>query len=116
VSVLDAVTVDLPPTPTYSRREAQWVPADEPGEGWLTIRLWKGRRAGSRVERDLYDVQPDGPRAWLLLNVEDPSQPDIYRVCVDPRERDPCTCKASMCGLSCKHYDSVKALISEGLL
>lgn len=118
--LLDKVTVDLEPTATYARREAAWIPGAEPGEGVLEVWQWRGRRAGSKVEFDRYEVQPDEPigvygRAFLLLNTTDPEQPDVYRCVVGPNPT--CTCKAGLCRVDvCKHRDALAALINDGVL
>jgi hypothetical protein len=116
MSVLNAVTVDLCRTRTHARREATFYPGDRPGEGTVVIRLWKGKRAGSKCETDHYEIQPDGRLAWLWLNVFDASQPDVYRVDLDPRAKHGCTCRGFLRGRSCKHFDTTRALTREGEL
>lgn len=119
MSVLDAITIDLEPSATYGRREASWVPLG-PGEGYLTIRLWRGKRAGSKMESDVYSVMEEAEapgvpgRSFLLLNTTDGDQPDVYRCRTGPYAA--CTCKAGLCGFKCKHCDSLTALISEEVL
>ena len=113
--VLDAVTVDLPPTPTYPRREATWVPGDIPGDGTLIVRLWRGKRPGSRCESAAYLVEADEPighygRGWLLCTEDG----EVYRTVVGPYPS--CTCKAGLCGLGCKHADALRGLIAGGVL
>lgn len=117
--ILDATTIDLPPTLTYRRREATLIPGDRPGEFHLTIRLWKGRRAGSRMEEDTYAVEEEDSvgvpgRSFLLVNLTDDSQPDAYRCVVGGRDTH-CTCTAGQCRVpaGCKHRDSLAALIEE---
>lgn len=118
MSVLDKIGGELPATLTYARREWDWVPTAE-GEGILTIRLWKGKRAGSKCEIDSYQVQEeDSPgcrgRSFLILNLTDPDQPDVYR-CVVGGPYQHCTCTAGSVKRieSCKHRDSIKAMLPE---
>ena len=118
-SILDAVTLDLPPTATYGRRECTFYPGER-GECLLVIRLWKGTRAGSKMERDAYSVMEGEPvgtmgRLFLVLNTTDPEQPDVYETVVGPVPH--CTCQAGRCKApSCKHVDSLTALVKEELL
>jgi hypothetical protein len=120
MSILDAVTIDLPPTATYARREVFWIPGDEPGEGTLTIRLWKGRRGGSRCDADRYQIQEEacaypGCRSFLILNETDDTQEDVYRCRVGAMPG--CSCKAGLVHRhECKHVAAVAALTEEGLL
>lgn len=104
---------ELEPTPAYAVREFAWVPTVV-GEGVLTIRL--RRTEGAQEEADVYAVQrqvppEEGVSEYLLLNVTDPEQPDCYRVQLGPRG-DTCTCKAAKCGLTCKHRDAVRHILT----
>lgn len=109
----------LPPTATYPERGWRWR-RDPTGAvaGWLTILV----RRGTRVERDTYAVEPvenvsRRVRAFLLLNVTDPAQADVYAVVIGGPRGDECTCKAAACGVpNCKHRDAVKDLIAKGHL
>ncbi len=98
----------------------EWIPGDVPGEGHAIISQWKGRRAGSILERDLYQVveTPAGPgfigREFLWLNRGDAEQPDVYKVILTPHGHTTCTCRAGNCKAPCcKHSDAVKLLIQE---
>lgn len=121
--VLDMLCLDLPPTATYARRMAVWLPAD-PSEGdgrlgSLTVVLQRSRKAGAVVESDTYAVVADSPplnqmgEAYLLLNETDPDQPDVYKV-VAGGPQPSCTCKAGLCRLPCKHKDAIRAVIDAG--
>lgn len=113
------VILDLGPTAVYARREAAWVPG-KAGEGVLTITLWKGMRAGSKSERDVYQVQETDcvgrmGRSFLLLNVFDTDQPDVYAATVGPTCG--CTCRAGLVArFECKHVSACKRLTQEGRL
>ena len=122
ISILDALDWhDLDPTPSYPRREYQYIPGRVPGDsrdGTLTIRLSKGKRAGSMWEEDTYGVeegQPVGPpypgRVFLLVNLTDPTQPDVYEVLISASDerRDRCTCLAFVGQRHrCKHADALR--------
>lgn len=119
MSVLDKVTFDLGETRTYSRRMLEWIPGDVRGEGHAIVSQWKGMRAGSILERDLYQVveTQERPfamaREFLWLNRGDATQEDVYRVLVTPHGTT-CTCRAGKCKAPCcKHSDSVLLLIRE---
>ena len=104
---------ELEPTPAYAHREFAWVPTVV-GEGVLTIRL--RRTEGSAEEADVYAVRrqvppEEGVSEFLLLNVTDPEQPDIYKVQFGPRGNT-CNCKAGRCGLECKHRDAVQQILT----
>lgn len=122
MDLLDTTTIDLEPTRTYARREAQWFGKDRDGFAGVIIRLWHGRRAGSRmVERDLYEVVEVDPdpgvicRQFVFLNRTDPAQQLPYKVRIG-RESS-CSCDAGRCRVAlCKHRCSVRAAIAEGLL
>lgn len=103
--VLDYVTADLPPTRTYGRRSYCWVPADPTHPNWdgrlgnLTIRLQHARSGWGRdIELDTYSVIEQPPsqfvmgRDFLLLNLTDQEQQDVYEVRIGPVED--CTCIA----------------------
>ena len=116
--ILDKIGGDLQPTLTYARREWEWVPTGD-GDGVLTIRLWKGERAGSKCESDTYQVQEEHSpgcrgRSFLLLNLTDESQSDVYR-CVVGGPYQHCTCTAGSVKRieSCKHRDALKAMLAE---
>ncbi len=128
MSILDKVTYELEPTRTYSRRLLEWIPSNVPGEGHLIISQWKGRRAGSILERDLYQIvetqEPVGRmgRSFLWLNVSDSGQDDVYRVVIGPG-LPTCTCTAAKCKVpgyvdfsGCKHRDATRKLMDEGEL
>lgn len=127
-SILDALDWHgLPATPSYPRREYQYVPGRVSGDsrdGTLTIRLSKGKRAGSMWEEDTYGVEegrsvgaPNPGRVFLLLNLTDPEQPDVYEVLISAADerRDRCTCLAFVGQRRrCKHIDSLRAITTEG--
>jgi hypothetical protein len=121
-SILDALDWhELQPTASYPRREYQWVPGKarhDDRDGTLTIRLAKGKRAGSVWDQDRYGVQAEdaGPgwRMFLLRNDGDDEQPDVYRVTIGDRG-DACTCDAGRAKKRCKHLDSVADLLAEQL-
>jgi hypothetical protein len=120
MSVLDAVTIDLPRTRTHARREATFYPGDRPGEGTVVIRLWKGKRAGSKCESDRYEFEEEpcaypSCRSFLILNTTDADQPDVYRCRVGAYPA--CTCRAGLVNrYECKHKAALAALVREGEL
>jgi hypothetical protein len=130
-------TGELPPTATYAVREWRWVPADPGAEvlGELTIVLQRharnGRAKPTAVESDTYAVQHDTPpvggpgRAYLLLNLTDPDQADVYRVVIGPYPSgDTCSCPAGRVDLgrkrraagelTCKHRSPIRQIIEQG--
>jgi hypothetical protein len=115
-SVLDKTFFELDSSPTYARREVEFIPLPGRGEGLLTIRQWKGQRTGSKSESDTYQIQEEDAigvmgRAFLLLNVSDDEQPDVYRCIVGPEMH--CTCTAgSVKKYSCKHKDALSKLVA----
>lgn len=123
IAALHALTLDLGPTLTYSHRHCVWLPGDPHGDGrvgTLTIVLRHGR-AGSKVESDTYAVEEETPaigvmgRSFLLLNLTDDTQADVYRTTVG-HPVDTCSCTAGQCRVpsGCKHRDAVRAVIAEG--
>lgn len=127
MNVLDSVTIDLPPTRTYRRREAQWFGKDANGFAGVILRLWHGRRAGSRmVERDLYQVVEEQPdpgvicRQFRFLNRTDPDQEFPYKVRIGLNHS--CTCDAGRAKVpgeaghtdGCKHRDALRAALDSG--
>lgn len=120
-------TLALPPTKTYARREAIFLPAfgDCDGRlGSLTILLC-GKR--TRFEGDRYIVAPGvsapGHRQYLLANQSDPKADEIYTVTIGRTPAlDDCTCRAGQTigGFSthdrCKHMASLRALLDEGVI
>jgi hypothetical protein len=119
-AILDSEIIDLPATRSYKRRELVYTPGDRPGEGTAVLTLWKGLRAGSTPERDTYRIEEEDAvgvmgRSFLVLNVHDDEQPDVYRTTVGPVSL--CTCKAGLCKVpTCKHRDALAAAIAAGLL
>ena len=136
MSVLDMMTGELPPTATYQRRDWVWIPAS-PGDhedgrlGTLTIVLQRSRRAGAKQDSDTYAVEADTEplnqmgKAYLLCNLTDPDQPDVYKVTLAPHPSgDACSCKAGSVDLGrkrkatgelcCKHKCALRAMIAEG--
>jgi hypothetical protein len=119
-SVLDMLTNELPPTATHARRAYIWQP-DGPGAGVLTTTLQRSRRAGAKQDVDTYSVQEHmghgmPGRVFLLLNLTDPGQPDVYETFVadDPRLSG-CSCKAGSCRVPvCKHRDALADIIDLG--
>jgi hypothetical protein len=122
VQILDALNLDLLPTPTYAHRAIVWVPGgDDARDGSLTIRLQPGRRCGGKVEMDTYAVQrePIPAAGWWrfqLANETDPDAAEIYETTIAPAEAgDTCTCKAGQCKqYRCKHEDSLRRLVEYG--
>lgn len=126
--VLDAICLEMPPTATYGRRALLWVPVDHTHPAWdgrcgtLTIKLQHAKyRAGANVELDTYAVeeQPEQPglpgRSFLVLNLTDPEQEDVYEVCLGPVNL--CKCKAGKCRVpDCKHRSALAAVIEFGEL
>lgn len=112
---------DLPPTKTYKWRHFRWVPAGplirrfNPGTlGTLVIQLSKSL-TGKRIETDTYSMQEEPNlgkygRQFLLLNMTDPTQQDVYHVVIGPMPR--CTCDAGRAKLRCKHLDSIQTLLA----
>jgi hypothetical protein len=128
-SILVMIQEELPPTATYARRSFMWLPGDGAGpdhrDGTLTITLQKGRRAGSKIERDTYAVErvaQDGSNreGFYLVNLTDPEQEDVYQ-CRPAGAVHPgyvsCTCTAGNCKVpNCKHRDALAKLIELGAL
>ena len=133
-NLLDAVTVPMGGTKSYTRREVQWFPFDENGEAGLIIRLWhdgvcrRGRRRGcSYVESGLYIVAREDPpvgqpgKLFAVHKVDPPPEPGEegpYRTflgaCGLPCR---CTCKAGRCmAESDRHVDALLRLQEEGLV
>lgn len=127
MDILTSTMIDLPATRTYKRRECQWFGVDENGFAGVILRLWAGKRAGSKlVERDLYQVvEADPPvgvmaRAFVFLNVTDPTQKFPYKVLVG--QNNSCTCDAGRAkvpgdgerSMGCKHRDATVAAIEMG--
>lgn len=117
--ILDKIGGDLAPTATYARRSWEFIPGD-PGEGLLTIILHKGKRAGCKVEVDTYQIQEQPAvgsmgREFLLLNIGDEGQPDVYR-CLVGGLHEHCTCTAGNCRVAsgCKHRHALAAVIEDG--
>lgn len=109
----------LPPTATYADRRILWLPASpEDADGRLgTLVVVLTHRRGGRVERDRYAVEEEGPavgvlgRSFLLLNLDDPDQDDVYRVAIGyPVDR--CSCTAGCVKrYGCKHSAGLRELI-----
>jgi hypothetical protein len=113
------ISVDLGPTAAYKSRKASWVAFTDPRADYDGILTLTVRRSPGVVDTDSYAVQeqreqPFAPwREFLLLNLTDSAQPDVYRTCVGPRGVS-CTCKASQCKLACKHTGAIVAIIDAG--
>lgn len=132
MSVLDMLSGDLKPTATYARRWWHWRPGDDAAtgvecDGVLTIGMAKGRRAGSKIEEDHYAVQEldcigRPGRSFLLLNLFDSDQPDVYQATLYADGVTNCTCTAGQCRVpgtpdasqGCKHRDALLAVIAAG--
>lgn len=127
MDVLNERLFTMPATRTYAKREAQWYGQDDHGFGGVIIRLWHGKRAGSKlIERDLYRVVEEEPpigvmaRAFRLLNVTDPKQKFPYRVLIGANHS--CTCDAGRARVpgeknvsdGCKHRDSLREALDSG--
>jgi hypothetical protein len=121
--VIETLLGDLPATRTHRRRSWQWVrtAGGERHDGLLTVEQSPSGTPGCRVERDVYEVQEHHApgyvgRAFLLCNLDDPDQPDVYETFLGPRgEHDwCCSCRAGTTGRRCKHVDALRAVIAEG--
>lgn len=113
--------IDLGPSKTYRSRDLSWVRATDPAseiDGTATI---SQRKSPGVREVDIYQIQEQQRplpfavewREFLVLNVSDATQPDVYRVCIGPRG-DTCTCRAGQFKLVCKHVTAIRAIIEEG--
>lgn len=126
--ILDFVTGELGPTRTYGRRSFVWIPADRSHPTWdgrlgnLTLKMQHARGGvGRRIELDTYAIEevPQKPgfpgRVFLLLNLTDESQSDVYETVIGPA--DVCSCTAGRVGhFECKHAAAVRHLIEQGEL
>ncbi len=127
--VLDALNLPMAPTATYARRSCLFVPVDPSHPSWdgrcgtLTIKLQHSRaKTAAKVELDTYAVEEQAPapgfpgRTFLLLNLTDPKQEDVYEVCLGPVNR--CKCKAGKCRVAsgCKHASALEEVIAFGEL
>ena len=127
MDVLNSITIDLPATRTYARRECQWFGKDSSGFAGVILRLWGGRRAGSKmVERDFYEVVETDPdpglicRQFVFLNRTDPGQQLPYKVRIGLNHS--CTCDAGRARVpgeknitdGCKHRDCVREVLESG--
>jgi hypothetical protein len=134
MSVLNMLSGRLNPTATYAVREWRWVPNDPEANpegplGELTIILQKAERNGrtrpTKVESDTYAVAEEPGfdavgRHFLLMNLTDPAQPEVYGVQIGPRGCD-CNCKQGQVDrgrravnddeVGCKHRDAMKAVL-----
>ena len=122
-----ASVYELEPSLTYCRRDAVWLPA---GQGWysdhrdgtLTITLQHSRRTHAKVESDTYAVERQPtllaipvPAVFLLANLTDPEQAEVYQTVIAGRpEDDQCTCTAGRVRhYRCKHADSLRAVVED---
>ncbi len=127
MDILNSVLFDLPATRTYARREAQWFGKDANGFAGVILRLWCGKRTGSKmVERDLYQVVETDPpvgvmaRAFVFLSVTDPEQKFPYKVLIGANHS--CTCDAGRAKVpsdgdrtrGCKHRDAAQIVLDSG--
>lgn len=125
--VIDFHTASLSPTKTYGKRSLCWIPADHEHPEWdrrlgnLTIKLQPARTGWGRcIEVDTYAVVEEPlvgvmGRKFLLLNLTDPEQPDVYETVIGPQPS--CTCKAAKCKAeSDKHIDALTYLVEAGIL
>jgi hypothetical protein len=114
----------LVPSATHASRIWQWQPSEDGTdleEGVLTLIL--GSESNPSREIDCYAVQEYAApgwigRAFLLLNLSDRSQPDVYSVliCADGT-RSVCDCRAGRVGrYRCKHVDGIAAILHAGLI
>jgi hypothetical protein len=131
MGVLQMTSGDLPETATYAKRSWCYIPADS-GEhndgriGTLTITLQRAARNGratpTKVESDTYAIEADSEpltgvigRAFLLSNLTDPEQPDVYRTVIGPRCS--CTCKAGLVRRDeCKHVAALRDILAQEVL
>ena len=124
---MNILSGELVTTTSYTRRWWTWVENPDNGPdsdyaGKLTICLQRGKRTSSKIESDTYAVQetPEpfrNARGFLLLNITDPSQPDVYETVIGVNGLATCTCDAGRVGrFGCKHQSSLRALIeADGL-
>lgn len=118
---VNVLTGDLPATSSYAKRSWLWLPSNDPTgmvQDTLTITLSKGKRPGGRIEVDSYDVSESTlmfhpGRTFLLLNLDDPHQPDIYECHLDGRLAF-CSCVAGRVKhYPCKHMECLAAVLAE---
>lgn len=125
-SILDAEWLEMPPTRSYPRRWAFFVPLDlfagEPGRCTVKIHQQHGYRSGNKIEEDTYRIENCGPvpgamaRQFLFENVGDESQDQPYLVTVGPHISQ-CTCKAGKCRTeSCKHRSFASMILDLDLM
>lgn len=115
-------SLDLPRTASYERRELDWWRLGA-GRGFLVIRLWRSCRGP--CEKDAYGVEADldglepGWGRWLLLNLTDRTQGDVYEVVLRPDgQAQSCTCLGLTGGATamCKHLRALVELVRCGEL
>ncbi len=113
----------LQPTKTYACRRWTWVRNADPtalADGRLTITLRRSLKPGAKSEDDSYDVAEvqeavRGFRRFLLVNITDDGQKDVYEVTLTARG-DMCTCDAGKFRVAsgCKHRDAIRAVLLAG--
>lgn len=122
---------DLPDTRTYTDRRWAFIGRTEPADGVLIVQQYRG----SRAEVDRYRVEeqpkPVGVMGRAFLVVKKEREPggtedlrdmakrpveNIYQTVIGPVCF--CNCKAAntRCSDSCKHRDSIGAMIAGGVL
>lgn len=124
LAALSIVSDRLPPTKSNRVRSYAWlagVPHEDGRIGTLTV--WQRRTPTSRTEEsdtyavaeDVRDDLPPGVRVFLLANLSDPDADRVYETALTP-EGDYCDCTAGQCKVSgsCKHRDSLRALLDAG--
>lgn len=131
---LDMMTISLPPTATYRRRDAIWVPPPRgyylvDREGTLTIVLQASRRTGAKVTSDSYAVQeeldmglPGGVRSFLLENETEPDAYGPFR-CIVGAMVEVCFCeigwfdsRRATRNVGCKHRAALSELCKQGAI
>ena len=113
----------LQPTKSYACRRWTWLRNSDPAalaDGRLTITLRRSLKPGAKSEDDTYGVSEvqeaiRGFRRFLLVNITDAGQKDVYEVTLSSRG-DLCTCDAGKFKVAsgCKHRDALRAIVDAG--
>ena len=128
---MNTFTGDLPDTKTYSERRWFFMGLTEPAaDGVLIVQQYRGSRA--EVDRYRVEEQPAvGAMGRAFIVKKDAGQPKpeetlkdmaklpvekIYQTVIGPVCF--CNCKAAntKCSDSCKHRDSIAAMVAEGVI
>lgn len=133
LSYTDMIRDVIPPTKTYHLREVMFVPGDgDDGIGRLTLKLQHRRGINRAYDLDSYVLDRDTPEpndnggnAFLLKNITDETQDEIYRCVIGGLNAVPrCTCTAAKCKVpgekgitdGCKHRDALGYLLANELI